>query len=84
MDMNDLSYYKSSSMDEFGCQFKQMNQAFVDLLCKAKLRHLSLADCKLEPKTIKAIGEGLQTNQFLETLNLKLNTLAAPYFLEFC
>lgn len=61
-----------------------MNQAFVDLLCKAKLRHLSLADCKLEARTIKALGEGLQTNQFLESLNLRLNTLSAPFFLDFC
>lgn len=73
LDSNDLSK-----------QTSQFNHTITDFLCKARIKVLSLGDCKLEPSTVLAIGNGLASNQHLESLSLRGNTLQCPWFLEFC
>ena len=60
-----------------------MNETLIDFLGKAKLKHLSIGDCKLEPVTVRALGEGLSSNTCLEFLNLKGNNLPSDCFCEF-
>lgn len=54
-----------------------MNECWIDYLCRAKLQLLSLADCKLDPKTINSIGEGLITNNMLNSLSFKNNVVGS-------
>jgi Ran GTPase-activating protein (RanGAP) involved in mRNA processing and transport len=85
LDANDLSYHKKHTLEgNEVCQFRKMNAALVEFLGKAKLKHLSLADCRLETVTFRAIGESLSTNQHLEVLNLSNNSIQTACFADFC
>ena len=85
LDANDLSYHKKHTLEgNEVCQFRKMNTAIVEFLGKAKLKHLSISDCRLETVTLRAIGEALSTNQHLEVLNLSSNNIPAACFADFC
>jgi len=85
LDGNDLSYHKKHTLEgNEVCQFRKMNIAIVEFLGKAKLKHLSIADCRLETVTVRAVGEALSTNQHLEVLNLSSNNIPSACFADFC
>ena len=54
VDSNDLS----QGMNGDG-SFRIMNQQLQDYILKCKLRHFSIADCKLEPQSVRFIAEAL-------------------------